>query len=116
MAAKIQASKKEKAAKAMATSRKEKKKWTVTKKEEVVRKTVTVSDELLARVEKELGKAVLVSPYSLGAKHNINISVAKNLLRHFEQAGVVEKVYSSPRMCGYSAVKKAQEEAQIEAK
>jgi small subunit ribosomal protein S25e len=114
MAAKIQASKKEKMAKALATSRKEKKKWTEAKKEEAVRKTVTVSDELLGKVEKELSRTSLISAYSLGAKHNINISVAKNLLRHFAQLGVVERIYSSPRMCAYAAVRKASAEIEAE--
>ncbi|KAF5141296.1 40s ribosomal protein s25 [Vairimorpha ceranae] len=101
MAKKVQETKEKKALKAASTSKKEKKKWTEIKKKDEARKIFTVSDELLQKVEKEVKKAKIVTVFSLGSKMNLTLSVAKNLLRHCVNNGIISLIHKSSKTTIY---------------
>ncbi|KAK6090755.1 hypothetical protein P3W45_000478 [Vairimorpha bombi] len=101
MAKKVQETKEKKALKAASTSKKEKKRWTEVKKKDEARKVFTVSDELLQKVEKEVKKAKLITVFSLGSKMNLTLSVAKNLLRHCVNNGLICLIHKSPKTSIY---------------
>ncbi|AFN83521.1 40S ribosomal protein S25-like protein [Encephalitozoon romaleae SJ-2008] len=102
MAKKIQESKEKKALKAMSGTRKDKKKWGDGKKKEEVHKIVTVSEDLLSKVRKDVGRASVVTRYMVGSRHNLNLGVAENILRHLSEEGVIERVRGNSRMTMYA--------------
>jgi small subunit ribosomal protein S25e len=111
MVKKSQETKEKKALKAASGTRKDKKKWGEAKKKEDVRKIVTVSEELLGKVRKEVMRANVVTRFSVGSRHNLNLGVAENVLRHLCMEGVIEKVRANPRITVYAAVRESSEAA-----
>ncbi|BFH73421.1 30S ribosomal protein S25e [Sulfurisphaera javensis] len=57
---------------------------------ELTSKNVIVDNETLKKVQEELKKEIIVTPYTLSSKLNVTISVAKKILEELERQGVVK--------------------------
>ncbi|EHP69580.1 MAG: 30S ribosomal protein S25e [Metallosphaera yellowstonensis] len=87
---------------AEAQQKKEKKKVSKTGNE-VISKNIVISDEMVKRVQEEIKKEKIITPYNLATKASITLSVAKRILKDLNQQGVIKEVYRNRRTAIYVA-------------
>jgi small subunit ribosomal protein S25e len=68
---------------------------------EVISNVVVVDKETLKKVEEELKKEKIVTPYTLSSKLGVTISVAKKILEELWKQGVVKQVAKNRRVVLY---------------
>ncbi|QKR01005.1 30S ribosomal protein S25e [Metallosphaera tengchongensis] len=82
--------------------KKEKKKVSKTGNE-VISKNITISDEMVKRIQDEIKKEKIITPYNLATKANITISVAKRILKDLNEQGVIKEAFRNRRTAVYIA-------------
>lgn len=87
--------------------RKKKKKFGKVYEYEYTVRDILVTGELKERIEKEIQGLKVVTPTDLALKYNIRVSVAKRLLKEFEEKGIVKLVFANRRTRLYVPVKAA---------
>ena len=70
---------------------------------ELTSKNVIVDEETLKKVQEELKKERIVTPYVLSGKLNVTISVAKKILEELERQNVVKLAAKDRRTAVYIA-------------
>ncbi|BAB65352.1 MULTISPECIES: 30S ribosomal protein S25e [Sulfurisphaera] len=70
--------------------KKQQKRATTKTGKELTSKNVVIDNETLKKVQEELKKETIVTPYTLSTKLNVTISVAKKILEELERQGVVK--------------------------
>lgn len=87
---------------AEAQQKKEKKKVSKTGNE-VISKNITISDEMIKRVQEEIKKEKIITPYTLATKANITLSVAKRILKDLNEQGTIREAFRNRRTAIYVA-------------
>ncbi|MEJ2770629.1 MULTISPECIES: 30S ribosomal protein S25e [unclassified Stygiolobus] len=82
------------------TQKKAQKKTSKTGKE-VTSKATTVDKDTINKVQEELKKEKIITPYVLANKINVNISVAKKILEELERQGMISQVVKNRRTVVY---------------
>lgn len=80
--------------------KKAQKKTTKTGKE-VTSKTITIDKDTINKVQEELKKEKIITPYVLASKINVTISVAKKILEELERQGMISQVVKNRRTAVY---------------
>lgn len=74
------------------------------KAEKIVRE-IEVKPSILENIKKDVQRSRVVTPQSLALKYNIRVSVARKLLRRFEEEGLVIYVDGNSRIRIYRGAK-----------
>lgn len=74
------------------------------KKREETRKTFVgfIDENILRRAESEVKNQKAITPYTLASRMNIPLSLAKKILRHLADKGVIRLVDKSRRLAIYT--------------
>ncbi len=72
---------------------------------EKVTRELEVSPKVMEQIRKEVSRARVVTPQSLAMKYNIRVSVARKLLRQFQEEGLVVYVDGNSRLRIYRGAK-----------
>ncbi|MEM0113843.1 MAG: 30S ribosomal protein S25e, partial [Metallosphaera sp.] len=86
------------------TQQKKEKKKTSKTGNEIISKNITISDEMVKRVQDEIKKEKIITPYTLATKSNITLSVAKRILKDLSAQGTIKEAYRNRRTAVYVAV------------
>ncbi len=74
------------------------------KAEKIIRE-IEVKPSILEQIKKDVQRSKVVTPQSLAMKYNIRVSVARKLLRKFEEEGLVTYVDGNSRIRIYRGTK-----------
>lgn len=70
---------------------------------EVISKNIVISNEMIKRVQDEIKKEKIITPYELATKTNITISVAKRILKELNSQGLIKESFKNRRTAVYMA-------------
>jgi small subunit ribosomal protein S25e len=70
---------------------------------ELTSKSITIDKDTIVKVQEELKKEKIVTPYTLSSKLNVTISVAKKILEELQRQGIVKQEAKSRRTVVYVA-------------
>lgn len=59
---------------------------------------------MVKKVQEEIKKEKIITPYALATKANITLSVAKRILKDLNQQGTIKEAYRNRRTAIYVAV------------
>ncbi|AHC51189.1 30S ribosomal protein S25 [Sulfolobus acidocaldarius SUSAZ] len=68
---------------------------------EITSKSITIDKDTVSKVQEELKKEKIITPYALASKINVTISVAKKILEELERQGMLAKVTKNRRIVVY---------------
>lgn len=83
--------------------KKQQKRGTTKTGKELTSKSVIIDQDTLKKVQDELKRETIVTPYVLSGKLNVTISVAKKILEELERQGVVKVAAKDRRTVVYVA-------------
>ncbi|MBW9141495.1 MAG: 30S ribosomal protein S25e [Candidatus Aramenus sp.] len=70
---------------------------------EVISKNITISNEMIKKVQEEIKKEKIITPYELATKTNVTVSVAKRILKELSSQGIVKEQFKNRRTAIYVA-------------
>jgi small subunit ribosomal protein S25e len=70
---------------------------------EVISKNIVISNEMVKRVQDEIKREKIITPYELANKANITISVAKRILKELNSQGLIKESFKNRRTAVYIA-------------
>ncbi|EZQ03120.1 MULTISPECIES: 30S ribosomal protein S25e [Acidianus] len=71
---------------------------------EVISKNVVIGNDMIKRVEEEIKKEKIITPYTLATKANISVSVAKRILKDLNNQGIIKENFKNKRTAVYISV------------
>ncbi|MCY0874251.1 MAG: 30S ribosomal protein S25e [Acidianus infernus] len=68
---------------------------------EVISKNIQISDEMIKKIQEEIKREKMITPYELATKTNITLSVAKRILKDLNAQGVIKEAFRNRRTAIY---------------
>ncbi len=68
---------------------------------EVISKNIQISNDMIKKIQEEIKREKMITPYELATKSNITISVAKRILKDLNSQGVIKEVFRNRRTAIY---------------
>lgn len=93
--------------------KKEAKKWGKTSEKNKAFRSVTVTKTMYDKIKKDVSGSNMVSPATLASKNNIVVSLAKKLLKEFEEEGLIQVLTKSSFTIIYGKRDAASEKAEL---
>lgn len=81
---------------------KKKKKWGKIYQYTPIKRDIVLTDEKANEIETDLKKATAVTPQSLASKHGIRVSLAKKILKEYNEKGKLKLVHSKSKYQVYN--------------
>lgn len=70
---------------------------------EVVSKNITISQDTIKKIQEEIAKEKIITPYVLASKIGVTLSVAKRILKDLSAQGVIKEHFRNRRTGIYIA-------------
>ncbi|BDC19189.1 30S ribosomal protein S25e [Acidianus sp. HS-5] len=68
---------------------------------EVISKNIQISDDMIRKIQEEIKREKMITPYELATKSNITISVAKRVLKDLSSQGMIKESFRNRRTAVY---------------
>lgn len=70
---------------------------------EVISKNITISNDTIKKIQEEISKEKIITPYVLANKVGVTLSVAKRILKDLNSQGVIKEQFRNRRTGVYIA-------------
>lgn len=70
---------------------------------EVISKNITISNDTIKKIQEEIAKEKIITPYVLATKVGVTLSVAKRILKDLSSQGVIKEEFRNRRTALYVA-------------
>ncbi|ARM75800.1 30S ribosomal protein S25e [Acidianus manzaensis] len=70
---------------------------------EVISKNITINNDTIKKIQEEISREKMITPYTLANKVGVTLSVAKRILKDLNEQGTIKEVFRNRRTAIYTA-------------
>ncbi|AWR97160.1 30S ribosomal protein S25e [Acidianus sulfidivorans JP7] len=70
---------------------------------EVISKNIIISNDTIKKIQEEISREKMITPYTLANKVGVTLSVAKRILKDLNEQGTIKEVFRNRRTAVYAA-------------